>query len=79
MKETKEMMEIIHNNRKKVYEENIKANTKKESHKKNIKAIVIAFITLTLLGIGLYAFNENQVKGCIENGHSENFCRFAGE
>lgn len=79
MKETKEMLEIIHNNRNKVYQENVKANIKKEKKQRNIKAIIICIAALTLLGILAYNFNEKQVKNCMEDGYSETFCRYAGE
>ena len=81
MKETEKMLEIIHENCKRKQErELIKAQKqeKKEKNQRRIELIVmgIALITVIILG---HLYNEKSVKGCMESGHTENFCRYAGE
>ena len=79
MSETNKMFDIIHENRKKVYSEKIKKDKKKEVHKKSIRGVAIGLIAITIIITLIYAFNEREVGRCIEAGHSEEFCRYAGE
>ena len=85
MKETEKMFNVIHDNRKKVYDQKIEAEEearkkeKKETRKNNIKRIFIGFILTTLIVSLAYLFNEKEIRNCMEDGYSENFCRFAGE
>lgn len=77
MSETKKMLEIIHQNRNKVYKENLKKE--KKENKKSIALIVMALIGIVLILTLSYRYNERQVKNCMETGKSETFCRYAGE
>lgn len=77
MNESKKMLEIIHENRKRVYKENLKKE--KKENKKNIAIIVLALIGVALVLTFSYKYNEKQVANCMESGHTENFCRYAGE
>ena len=81
MKETEKMLEIIHENCKRKQERELikaKKQEKKEKKNKRIELIVmgIALIAVIILG---HLYNEKSVKGCMEAGHTENFCRYAGE
>ena len=53
-------------------------NLKKEKRANLILkfALVITVVSLIVLGI---KFNEKEIANCMETGHSENFCRYAGE
>ena len=81
MNETEKMLEIIHNNRNKLYKENKEKEEKrinKEKKQRRKELIILAVIGFALL-IALHVYTERQVKGCMEDGYSENFCRYAGE
>lgn len=81
MNETKKMFEAIHQNRNKIYNERIAKEEKEKKEDKKFKVFLtigcLIAITLVVLAIGKY--NEEQVKGCIEKGGNETFCRYAGE
>ena len=79
MKETDKMLEIIHENcRKQKVAKFEREVAKKENHKKRIliTVLVVAFIAVLVM---FDKYNESQIKNCMEAGHSENFCRYAGE
>ena len=88
MNESEKMLNIIHKNNKKVQQEEAleeyyreleeeKEQAKEQRHRKiEIVCLVIALISMLILG---YLYNEKSVKGCMEAGHTENFCRYAGE
>ena len=81
MKESEKMLEIIHANCRKEQEklrarEEKKARKEKNHRRIELICLVSAFIAVLFLG---YLYNEHSVKGCIEKGGSENFCRYAGE
>lgn len=77
MNETKKMMEIIHQNRNRVYKENLRKE--KKENKKSIALIVMALVGIVLILTLSYKYNEKQVANCIEGGHDETFCRYGGE
>ncbi len=81
MKETEKMLEIIHENCKRKQERELikaKKQEKKEKNHRRLELVVmgIALIAVIILG---HLYNEKSVKGCMEAGHTENFCRYAGE
>ena len=81
MNESKKMLEIIHTNRNKVYEENTKKEeikTKKEKRTRRIELLVLGILLITTMLIyGIYS--HKHIKSCMEDGYSETFCRYAGE
>ena len=88
MNESEKMLNIIHKNNKRVQQEEAleeyyreleeeKEQIKEQRHRKiEIICLVIALISMLILG---YLYNEKSVKGCMESGHTETFCRYAGE
>ena len=40
--------------------------------------MILILILLAVIILG-NKYNERQIKNCIEAGHSENYCRYAGE
>lgn len=84
-KDEEKLMNAIHNqyrNARLDYSLNkgIKEISKMESLKKTNKiktiALIIAIVTLIVLGI---KYNEIEISNCMESGKSETFCRYAGE
>ena len=81
MKETEKMLEIIHNNRKQKYEENLK---KEESFKKQNKRtnlfikVVLAMVVVTVL-VAYTKYANDQVNNCVEAGNSKEYCIYAHE
>lgn len=86
--ETQKIMNAIHNNwLKKKQENEVKerkqeaARKKKEQKEKRqdrvwlISLVFIMAVMLILFGI----WEDKHVKDCMEKGHSETFCRYAGE
>ena len=81
MNEDEKMLEIIHENCKKEQNkrevrESIKQKKEKNRRRIELICLVVAFIVILILGC---MYNERQVKNCMEQGGSENFCRYAGE
>lgn len=81
MKESEKMLEIIHVNcrkeQQKLRQKEIKQEKKEKNHKRiEMTCLIVAFIMLIILG---HLYNEKSVKGCMEKGGSETFCRYAGE
>lgn len=81
MNETKKMMEIIHQNRNKIYQSNLKKEIENKKDDKKFKILLFAFAITGILLVGtlMSRWNEKQVAQCMEAGHSENFCRYDGE
>lgn len=77
MSESEKMLQIIHENRKRVYKNNLKHE--KKENKRNILIIAIALITAAAVIYLGVRYNERQVSSCMEAGGSENYCRYAGE
>ena len=81
MKETERMMNIIHANCKRKQlakmenEKNIQKREKKQRRIELIGLAIILITTLVIIGI----FTNKQVKGCMEQGGTYEFCRYAGE
>ncbi len=81
MSETDKMLKIINENCKKKQAARERARIKKEEKEKRVSRMEITFLVIALIGL-IVAFgisNEKRVKKCMEDGHSENFCRYAGE
>ena len=72
MKESKEMLEIIHKNHKK------EQKRRKEKKQRRIEIILLSLLGIAIL-TALHIYTEKQVKNCMADGYSENFCRYAGE
>lgn len=81
MKETNKMLEIIHTNRKRVYEAKLEQQNKEKKEDKKFKIIlfVTCFTAMLLILVAMSCYNERQVANCMESGKSESFCRYAGE
>ena len=81
MKETERMMNIIHTNCKRKQlanmekEENCKKREKKQQRRTLVILAILFVATLVILGI----YTNKQVKGCMDQGNSYEFCRYAGE
>lgn len=81
MNESKKMLEIIHENcrkeQRKLRAAEIKEEKKEKNHRRiEIICMVAALVMLIVLG---HLYNEHSIKGCMEKGGSETFCRYAGE
>ncbi len=81
MNETKKMMDIIHQNRNKIYQSNLRKQVKQEKeNKKNLVIIIASLIAVTMLiGSIAYKYNQRQIAQCMEAGHDETFCTYGGE
>lgn len=81
MNESEKMLDIIHENCKKEQNKREIKEAKKEKKEKRNRRIeliclAVAFVVILILGC---MYKERQVKNCMEQGGSENFCRYAGE
>ena len=43
-----------------------------------MKKLGLVIIVLAIIALGI-AHNEYEIKNCMADGYSENFCRYAGE
>ena len=84
MKETNQMLEIIHNNHDRLItelriERMIKKDRERIEREKAKKRAVLSTIVLTILLIvcifGIAKLDERDLKRCIEGGVSEKVCR----
>ena len=81
MKETEKMLDIIHKNRNKIYNERQAKEEKEKKEDKRFKVILTigCLVAMLLVGVVACKYTERQVKNCMESGKSETFCRYAGE
>lgn len=76
MTETKKMLEIIHTNRKKVYEAKKEQELKEMKADKKFKVIlcVTGIMLMLVIGVLFTQYSNRQIESCVKGGHSENWC-----
>ena len=76
MNETKKMMEIIHQNRNKIYQSNLKKEAQEKKADKTFKVIlcVTGIMLMLVFGALFTQYSNSQIDSCVKGGHSENWC-----
>lgn len=86
--ETQKIMNGIHNNwlkkrqeiEAKEKQQEVARKKKEEKEKRQERFWLISLVFAMIVILVLYGiWNNKQVKDCMEKGHSETFCRYAGE
>ena len=76
MNESKKMLEIIHANRKRVYEAKKVQDLKEKKADRQFKVIlcVTGIMLMIVLGALFTQYSNSQIESCVKGGHNENWC-----